>query len=97
VSEMVTKIEISEIEMDAFQGRNAHPHPTDGGKIGVVLRMSNTALSWAEPGGWFMDPDEDCYDVYFVVRLPDSRIVEIMECEVKRLWIEESDDVLRAP
>lgn len=79
---------LGQIDMDGYCGRDAHPEPSDEGKIGVVLTIGNGNFQW-NGEKYVMENDENYENVYYV-RLSDEnedRIIEVMAHEIEWMSI----------
>ncbi len=91
------KVEIGTIDMDGYCGRDKHPEASDGGQTAEVVSVATIDMSnddvpeeATSPAGWRC-PDDDDDDQYteqlYTVTLNDGRTVELVEHEIKRIWI----------
>ena len=75
------RVEIGTIDMDGYTGRDNHPKETDADQIGEVITVTTF-----EDDGY----DDEAFRVYHVA-LNDGRTVELVESEIKRVWIDEEE------
>ncbi len=89
------KVEIGTIDMDGYCGRDNHPEASDGGQIAEVVSVE-TIEEDDDLDVYNDDLDNDdkiggkgsYTEQIYTVALNDGRTVELVEHEIKRIWID---------